>query len=379
MIYLAVAVLTYTLFYVKNHMPRKKFDFSIKKFNDSSQKISILAVVILIVIAGLRDVSVGFDLVNYKNNYDIFCRTSDLYMGHAFESGFQYLNIFCSRFFGAKYGFTIMLLIIATVEVLCVTFAAKRFSSDISMTMFLYVCMGVYLNTFDGVRQGICVAILIFSICYLVDNKPLKFISMILLASCFHKTSIIFAIVYLFYWMIKKGWQRWLYIICLVACVIFILWTDQIIKIVCNIFDLGYYEKYVVSGFGKGNISAISKMEAFAHLLCLICFILLGYWEKRKKSVLPTTYDLYVILYFVSVIIIYVSIILKTILTFDRLGLYFNWALIFLVPMFIRNIRNNKYKEVLKVGALCAGFVYLCLSVLYIDAYGIVPYIFIRK
>ena len=177
MIYISVALATYVLFYCKKYDTKNKFNFDLKRQNHWSNHISIWAVIILVVLAGFRTSSVGYDLRNYESNFKAINYHRDIRLGHSFEYFFQILNLLCAYVGGELFGFNLLLIITALIELFCVLYCAKKVSPDIALTMFLYITLGVYLKAFDQVRQGIAIALLMVSVVFALEKKPWHFLT----------------------------------------------------------------------------------------------------------------------------------------------------------------------------------------------------------
>lgn len=108
--YIIFAVIVYALFLLENKKSSTMKDVKNLKYGKRQSRISIVAIVLMILFAGLRNYTIGYDLPNYKKNFDLIYNNNDL-KGHSFEKCFQVLNYCCSKIFGNIYGFNAMLLV----------------------------------------------------------------------------------------------------------------------------------------------------------------------------------------------------------------------------------------------------------------------------
>ena len=374
--YLLIAILTYTLFFIRNNYFAKSYAGVDETKVENYNKVSYLAVIILILFAGLRAFSVGYDVPNYYKNFELILESKDLSDGHSFELLYNIINLMCAYIFGES-GFTFVLIICAAIILVCVTFTAKNLSPDISLTMFLFVTVDVYFRGFDQLRQSVAIAILMCAVVFVVKRKPIMFIFFVLLATLFHNTSLIFLPVYLFNYINKKNVIQYsFYGVVILVAAVFCIFEKQIIKIVCDIFGLSYYDQYVAAGFGIEKLTTIGWFEIVFNVLIVGFFLIYKIWyEKKNKKQISSNYNLFLGLYFCSTILYLVSAICGRPSLYGRLVYYFFWSLIILVPIFISTIENKKWKMAMQCVMMLVGFLYLILSIFLIDAHGIVPYV----
>lgn len=374
--YVLFSIIIYCLFYNKNSSHFNKESIKLLQYGKKKQQVSIIAVILLILFAGLRNYTIGYDLPNYKNNFDIISDSGNLELGHAFEYLFQLLNLACASSFGNSFGFNALLLLISTIEVLCVIYAAKRMSKDISLTMFLYVALGIYLKSFDQVRQGVAIALLMCATVSIMDKKPFNFIWFVFAASLFHKTAIIFIFMYVLVFSNTNKFNYFFVLLSALGIVVFYLDGYRLIQLVCDTFSLDYYDRYIVSNYGKLPLTTVGVLEIIATTLAFVALFVYSQVKQSKGCRMPVSYNVLLNLFLCSVIFYYISAISGTVLIFERFIYYFFWSLIFLIPSFLNTVKNQNIKKVFKVACLVVGCCYLFASTIIIDAYGIMPYSF---
>ena len=374
--YILISILTLTLFYVRNNyfkhaQIRECDDFHYGRVN----KISYVAIILLILFAGLRAYTIGYDVPNYYKNFQLILENKDLADGHSFELLYNLINLMCAYIFGES-GFTFVLIICSAIIVFSVAYTAKQLSPDIALSMFLFVAVDVYLRGFGQIRQCVAIAILMLSVVCIAKKKPVLFVLCNVLAMLFHETSIIFLPTYLFVYINKKSkWQYISYGVMLGAAGIFCIFEELIIKIVCDIFSLKYYDLYVVQGLGIEKLTTFGCFEIIFNVLIFMFFLVYKIWyEKKNKQNIGKGYNLFLSLYLCAVLFYLVSAICGRPTLYGRLVYYFFWALIMLVPYFLKTIENKKVYYLFYVLMLFAGLIYLICSIYAIDAYGIMPY-----
>lgn len=373
MVYIALALWTYIFFYHANSFSKKTtIAFNSKKwYKMSEQKISFLAIIILLFFATIRNPSVGYDTPNYFENIKRMVDSQTIY-AYEYEILFQIINFIPAIVFKNYYAFNVMLLISYSIILFNVSYASKMLSKDISLTIFLYVCVDVYLRSFGQLRQGIAISILILSLTFVKERKPIQFLASVFLAMCFHKTAIIFAPVYLFNFFKTKYFH---YLLILVLAILFCVFNKPIIKLFCDIFGFEYYNTYISKDYGRENFSVIGIVEIISITFIFLFFLFYKIKYEKINSKINSNYNLFLNVLFLCVIMYYVSFILQKPELFGRLVYYYFWSIIFIVPSFLETIENIKIKKIAKYAMMLVGFTYLVFSIYLNDAYGIKNYI----
>lgn len=76
-------------------------------------------------------------------------------------------------------------------------------------SIIIYMGLPVFLLTFSGLRQALAIGICTLSLIFIQNKKPIKFILLVLLASFFHYTAIIFLVSYPIYHLKIHTNLRW--------------------------------------------------------------------------------------------------------------------------------------------------------------------------
>jgi hypothetical protein len=138
----------------------------------------------LIFFAAFRD-NVGTDWLAY---YSFYVDTID-----GVEPGYGFLNNFFSVQ-GAPYN--LFLLFLNSLSLILFFISLKRYAIFFVISLLLFYCeLYLYFN-FSGIRQGMALSIIVYSVRFSIDRKILQFLLFIFLAMMFHYTSLIFLIAY---------------------------------------------------------------------------------------------------------------------------------------------------------------------------------------
>ena len=294
--------------------------------------------VILFLLLALRDLSVGTDTLNYVNYYLYF----DYYKNN--EIGFFVFRSFLKKI-GASYRF--YLAIIAFITTIAAYKFIKRYSVDYLISCFAYFSLGLYAMSFSGLRQSLAVCIIMFSIKYIFENKPILFILLIIIASTFHLSSIVFLPVYLLK-NIKISKKSIL--IFIVLAFVFILFNNKIYNQILAYLPDGYLR------YSKSNLSINIIVVLEGILIPLVSKLLVNMNEKYNDEK-NKYFEFFFNLSILNSLILILS--LNNALG-DRIALYFSIGNIIIIPYALKFISNKYLKIILYI---------LCIAILSLRFY----------
>lgn len=184
--------------------------YSEKTRNKSLKKILIiLALLIPSILAGLRDYSIGNDVLLYGNKW---FERSYLYSSlfdflekaqeYSMDIGYATVNWCISRFTNNPHVFYF---VYEFLQLVVLYFALKPFKDKISLPYaYLIYFFYYYNNSYNLLRQIMAIILVLFSYKYVVSRKLIKFIIVILLAFSFHSSSIVGLALYPLSWTIEN-------------------------------------------------------------------------------------------------------------------------------------------------------------------------------
>lgn len=161
------------------------------KWSSKNEKISFyINTVILTIITGTlyEKIGQGGDYDNYRNMFNGFSSStiSDI------ELGFYYLNLLIKKFTD---DYSIAFFIFILIINLLIIKTIYKYSSNIELSLLMYVIMGGYFTSTNITRQYIALAIYVYSIKYLIDKKYIQYFILGLIAFQFHTTAIVIIII----------------------------------------------------------------------------------------------------------------------------------------------------------------------------------------
>ena len=151
------------------------------------------ASILLILFAALRGETVGIDYPMYQAYFEQMHRGGWQFLTgpeneYRIEFGFSLLNYVVSRFTGDVHVF---MAVAAAILVGLEAIVLYRDCAIPWLGMFLFVSFNFFGNSMSFIRQSFAIAIFMFAIRYLKENRWLPYLGIVLLAATFHKSILI--------------------------------------------------------------------------------------------------------------------------------------------------------------------------------------------
>ena len=279
---------------------------------------------ILILFAGLRDSSVGTDTNGYVYSYLWHQRDSlNLFSGAStsIEIGYQFLEAVAHQFSSQYYS---ILLLISSITIIFQLKGIYALSQKLSLSIFVLITLGFYTFTFNGARQGIALAIFIYSIQFIVNNKFKHFLFFIGLGFIFHRSIIVTLPLY---FLFRFKFNIKLIILLVISTMVSISYFDEMLSIGLLISDK--YKIYTVLEASGGRVLTI------AYTIYGIFFIFMKTFLKDQDI---KEYDIYLNLYSIGTIIFFIVQFTGAYIEITRLAIYFLSSSIFIWPIIFKRI-----------------------------------------
>lgn len=363
--------------------------------NGSNRRRKIYLIVtfgVLILVAGLRDPSVGTDLAgHYAKRYNMigsysWSQISTFSATIGYEIGYCYFTRFL-HFFSSDVQFFVF----ATSFLMCAAFGyfIYKESTDVVLSAELMLFNCFYYRFMTMMRQGLAISIILVAYTLLNGSERklkdyIKFALLILLASTFHSSAILCMLMILFD---RLKFTKKQIIFGVGAMVAFYLFYMNFYTVALNFFGTGNnYERYLTSATeGVGNIN----MQTIYNFLLAFVPFLLGYyvlvWEKKKeKHLFKDDKNMYCLKKNES-FLLYMVLIASTfnLLVFrmnilNRFSLYFTPFVLILCPYAISSMKLKSNKPIVR------ACIYFMFGVYFVwltitkaaEFYGVVPYRF---
>ena len=321
----------------------------------------IIAASSLIIIMSLRDISVGIDLKNYFYEFQ-----NSLYFwnnkirGH--EIGYTLINLLFKQL---NLSFQAFLTFVSIFIVSTIALIYRLYSKNIFLSFYLYVSIGLFQLSMSGLRQIMAISITIIAFIMLLRRKRILFVMLIVLATYFHMSAIIFLPVLLLEKFKLTQKKAMIIYFSFLAISLLMASFDFFIGILYNQIANTKYSIYVglnSTEWYEGSIWELNNT-----------FFSLIYWPKAKNYYSQNYSDSFSIFFLLSCVGFSLTILALRIALVERLGSYFIFYNTLLIPNTLENIKDVKTRRLLTSIIILLAFVQLLLT--FPDGFAnIVPY-----
>lgn len=300
---------------------------------------------VLIFLICFRDISVGADTENY-------CRNFEWFAGSSWKQAFQIVTwepgfVIVSKLIGyLSSDWRVFVIITGLIALLPLFKFLWKHSGNPCAGLVIYFVMLFTMSEYLY-RQWYAFLILLGTYRYIIERKPGRFLLVVMAATLFHRTALIFLPVYFLYPVKPK---KLLLIVCICISAILYLFGGAIISLALKFARTSYELQY------NGGES----MLVFLWLCVLtLCFL-------DRKIIAKPWYRLQFWLLLISATLQPISMRLSL---WSRIVIYFSPALMFLVPRFFEDTLLSKKKYGLSM--LCEiGFFGLFSVLFYVRLAG---------
>ena len=305
-----------------------------------NRKAFLIPLLTLTLFAGIRSSRVGSDSETYVTLFNESTITGAFVIKEDIEIGYQVfeyvLSLLTNNYFW-------LFLITGFIVVFCYLIIIRKFSNNYWLSLFFFITLGSYTFFFNGLRQGIAIAIFTLSLPYLLNRKIIPYLMVCLLASLFHNSALA-AIP--FYFIVNL---RIKIIYKIIATLLISLFSSSLlVKYIASTNER--YEGYTKVSDEAGGLVVLS----FHILLMLSMYIIMYIYKIKDKN-------------FIKILTFYMSgvafIIPIALLGTDpsgpqRILNYFTWTLILLLPFILERVKNIY----VNITAITLSIVYFVLT-----------------
>lgn len=340
--------------------------------------ITIFMLLPLFVLVAFRAPIVGNDTYSYFQTYNTVIQESFLSNSSSrLEIGY----ILSARVFGIL-GLDYIVFQIATTLFIYYSLGRfiSKFSSNIVISLITFITLNMFFQTMNISRQYIAIAILLFSVDFILEKKIFKFTLLVAFASLFHASAIVFFILYPLSTVNLNNLQKiQLFVVVIFLSLIFerfVSWFTGVI---------GRYENHLGGQYFQieGNIAIYVNLLIYSSFWALASYI--NYRQKKDRN----NYEenrVNISSNFVSIEkVCYTAVF--TIFLFGILGLrtaliprlisYFLPFYMLFVPNLIKYIKNNVSKIMVLYIVSLSMVMYFTIVMVYRPEWtGVIPYVF---
>ncbi|WP_099293696.1 EpsG family protein [Butyricimonas sp. Marseille-P3923] len=288
---------------------------------------------VLLLIAGIRDFSVGTDTLTYYRN---FCDSSSVFAvenERAF-SGLQFGWLWINRFFEYFLGYDAFLFACYICILLPVFYVIKKSASNIMLSIVLYILLGMYTISFNIMRQMMAVSLMLYAFYCLKNNDIKKYWIVLIVASIIHSSAMI-CIIFFFLDKIKVFEKKIYWLMYLAGSFIFGMFfmykVNEYLSLI-NFDELhAGYAVYVSLFDESASRSLLSNL-----LLNIMAFCAL-YFSKGRFS-------MFMKMYLFSILFMNLFGGMGGVIV--RMSYYFNIAQIIVLPNVMNDIQMKLWKQI---------------------------------
>ncbi len=346
-IYLAVAIVT-AIF----------SELSVKSRNKTIRRLSILAAIIVPSFLYAVRYGIGTDYFSYASAFN---RLQLIGFEGRFEWAYVLLNIIVGRLGGSL---ELLFLIIAIIMFLFLYLSLKEYSNSISVGIGMLAYMLLfYQMSFNMVRHSVAMVVCLYSIKYIHEKRPLKFLMLVLLATGFHNSAIILIPAYIVSKQLSEGKRKISRLLIFTISTIGVLSIDSLITpILKSIHQLNYYLFYIQNETGEFTFNYLIRHAPFV----LVGIFLIKYIKRDD-----TRYIFLFSLYIMSLILKLSGLVGAQYI--NRISLNYEIVLVLIVAYFIKYF--NKSRHVFASFAIiCYLLIYWYYIYIYTISHGTYPY-----
>ncbi|MCT9356074.1 EpsG family protein [Acinetobacter baumannii] len=316
-----------------------------------SRRAIIIPSFFLILLSSLRSNIVGTDSRTYTLAYDFNYDPYRYGFDPNIEYGYQLLDSIILNF---SHNYFWLFFITSFFIVTFYLTTIKKLSENYIFSIFIYITFGFYTFAFNGLRQGIAMAICFFALPFMLERKFFKYLLFILFSSLFHVASLIMLFFYFLVYLKTKLEYK-------VTSVL--IGSSLLSSVGITYLAQGNdrYQHYTEVADKSGGYLTLG----FYVLIGIIVYIL-GRTERQNNE----NYRVFEVIFLCGLaFVLPVSLLGTDPSGPQRIFYFFAYMVIFLIPIVLRKLKS----KIFKVLFVLLAIVYFCLITSKFN--NLVPYI----
>lgn len=308
------------------------------KKNDKLLKIifAILGILVLAIVSGARDYSIGTDTLNYNLAYNYAYTSANLIQYcnnlkamNGIEYGFSVFSYLIARSGMSPHGFYFICQLLIALNIYL---ALNKLSPELNVTLgWMTYCFMFYTSSFNILRQTIALSFILLGIAFLYENEVIKSIIMIIIACFFHTSAIIGVFILVTGYSVIKIKNKKTSTVVILLIMVSILMLPREIDFLN--FVGAFSDKY--SGYLVENAKVSILITMFSRLPMIFCM----FWSLVKNRGKNSRRDVYV---YLLILFELMMLPLQSVSpAVARLLLYFGISKVVGYPIIINNVKTN--------------------------------------
>lgn len=297
----------------------------------------------IVLYMGLRDASVGSDTLGYIEKYRWYAQYSlnqilNLYRTDLKDPTYYAVGWLFSRIFSEP---QFWLCFVSAVYISGVMLLVYRRSPAPLFSVFLFLCLSYVEFCMSGMRQAFAMGITLFALYPMEKRKPIPFVLIVVLASLFHTSAIVFLAAYPMS-KLKLGGKH--LVIFLGSLILFFFFQDEVRQLVQNVFEANR-----LSGYAESE----TALNFTGYLIQVVIFLFCALTYPRVKACYEHA-DLYYNLSFIGLTFqLFSSMVAEAF----RLSLYFSVVNIVLLTMAL-TVSDRKHRDLVTFTVMIVFLIY---------------------
>ena len=299
----------------------------------------IVAASILILVSGLR-YKVGTDYWTYYNGYSNYIKGLPEAIRSFQAPGFGVIAWLGTWFYDDG---AVVIFLCALITVGLILYVIYQYTDKLLMAVFLYITLGCWHGSFNGVRQYLAVAVLFCGIGALKEEKCVKWLAFVLLAALFHRSVLVMAVLCV---LVYRKIDHKNLIIFLTIAFIAIFSYQRLFGVANFIMDKEYDLARLYTS------RSVNRLRVIAAILPA-CVFYLVYKDKEDITRTETFYMNLSLIHAGTCILTMNSALLY------RIGTYTTPFQAIVIPELLKGI-SDKYRKIITAGILTMRFAMWC-------------------
>lgn len=301
-----------------------------------------IAFACLVLVSGLRSGGVGTDAEGY---HDVFERATDFagVWNAGVEPGVALLSWLAKLIYN---DYLVLFTLVAVIVTLCFLTGIRKLSVNPVTSVFVLLASGAFYFSFNGMRQGIAIAVLFLAIPFIYYRKFWPFLACVAVACFFHTSAIMVLPVYFI--VPRKNDFRYNALM-FGAVVVSVLFFSELVALAGRLNP-----RYLEYG---ATVGRLSHGLAYAASVIAIGFFFLYF--KRYVQQHRSWYDLLLNLYLLGVVVTVVAVVRTTNVSgVMRMNAYFTISQILLWPIVFVNLEGSRHRDMVGLAFVILFLVY---------------------
>lgn len=349
-----------------------------KQFKNVNSFLVIIALLIPSIIAGVRDYTIGTDVLLYGNNwfekavsYDSMYQYVLKAKEYSVGMGYATVNYVVSRFSHSPHMFYFIYELLQ-LTVLYRALQVYKDKIDISYAFLVYYFL-FFNNSLNILRQAMAIVLVLYSYKFAKNNKILKFVITIIVAYSFHSSAVVGAVIYPICWAYSRSFtKKWIKPTIVIGSISVMVGYRMIFDMLSKInLILGArYEKYLIQDIIGGRYLGLG------YWIVIVLFLINTRKKGQKKFEDFNTISTFLcISATISILPFFGSALLS------RISFYFDIFQVVLLPIVSMNLRIRFGNErntyfVRKMTVLLPIIVYWIIAYIVRNGAHTYPYLF---